>query len=236
MLNNFKYLYLPVTVVLFLILSCNDEDQERNKPSGSADLYFDYRIWGDEESGLMTVILRFRELDEDGDAVSLKPPSHVAFDGEKLVAGSSHMNGVFYEIRIPTEDFNGTHQITYTNAEGNAYHEEFSFRAMELKTSFSETVSRQDLQLEFSGLDSSDFVHTIMTDTSKWGREIDRVDTVRNGLLTIPGSYLDQLHDGPVFLEFYREEAWPLKEAPGAGRLSITYGIKRAFILTGGDE
>ena len=137
-------------------------------------------------------------------------------DDEPLKPDSSKMNGVYYEINKTVREFEGDHVIVYTNAQGKEFREPFYFSIMELKTNIQSPVRRKDLVFELAGLDSNDFVHVVMTDTSFYSRGIDRVDTVRAGRVMISQSDLDNIRNGPVFLEFYREENWPLKETTAA--------------------
>ena len=218
--------------VVIGMLGCTGQDQRPGRTTDPDLVFFDYRIWGDEERNLVTVTLQFREGNREGDAISLVHPANVVLDDEPLKPDSSKMNGVYYEINKTVREFEGDHVIVYTNAQGKEFREPFYFSIMELKTNIPSPVRRKDLVFELTGLDSNDFVHVVMTDTSFYSRGIDRVDTVRAGRVMISQSDLDNIRNGPVFLEFYREENWPLKETTAAGgRMSISYSLKRAFDL-----
>ncbi len=228
--NSFCVVLLASVVIG--VLGCTGQDQRPGRAIDPDLVFFDYRIWGDEERNLITVTLQFREGNREGDAISLVHPANVVLDDEPLKPDSSKMNGVYYEINKTVREFEGDHVIVYTNAQGKEFRESFYFSIMELKTNIQSPVRRKDLVFELAGLDSSDLVHVIMTDTSFYSRGIDRVDTVSSGLVMISQADLDNIRNGPVFLEFYREENWPLKETTAAGgRLSISYSLKRAFHL-----
>lgn len=228
-----KFFTVAIWFMALFVIGCTDADRDGTEADPDK-IYLDYRITGDEERDFVTVTLQFRDQGPVGDAVRLPAGGTVSLDDAPLSADSSKMNGVFYETSVPVGEFEGRHTILYRRPDGKKFSEEFDFRVMKLKTDIPAEIPRQDLQLQFSGMDSSDFIHLIMTDTSFYGNGIDRIDTVRDGTLTITARDLGSLHDGPVFFEVYREESWPLKETPsGLGRLAITYGLKRAFVLTG---
>lgn len=221
-----------IVIILAQVVGCTSEDGRPGKGEDPGIFYFDYRVWGDEERNIVTVTLQYRKGDAEGDPVSLVPPARVELDGNELLPDSSVMNGVYYEISTTVPDFEGDHRIVYTDKDGKTYTEEFNFTPMMFRTELPATLSRKDLVLELGGIDTSEFIHVIMTDTSFYGRGIDRVDTVRDGRVVIGSDELGNLKDGPVFLEFYREENWPLKETTGSGgRLNISYNLKRSFEL-----
>ncbi|MFC0772332.1 hypothetical protein [Terrimonas alba] len=219
--------------LLACIAACNNDGKMPvGRVANPKSLYFDYKIWGDEESGMITLNLQYRLGGIEGMPVSLVPPANVTLDGYRMEPDSSKMNGVYYEVNIPVQDFAGPHEIVCTDIEDRKYKERFEFPVISLKTELPKIITRKDLNFELAGLDTLDFVRTIFTDTSFYGRGIDRVDTVRDGLVTISRAALKNLRNGPVYLEFYKEEGWPLKETKSAGgRFTLTYVVKRAFEL-----
>ncbi|HEY5970090.1 MAG TPA: hypothetical protein VIU35_19045, partial [Chitinophagaceae bacterium] len=89
-----------------------------------------------------------------------------------------------------------------------------------------------DLVFNFKGLDPVDYLGVILTDTSFTSNDINDVDTVRNGRLVIKADRLSALINGPIHLQFYREQTLPLKKATKeSGKFMITYGLKRDFEL-----
>ena len=62
-------------------------------------IYFDYRVWGDEENDNVTVRLQYLIGGENGNTIVLEDPGKVEFDGEILQADSSRMNGFYYEVQ-----------------------------------------------------------------------------------------------------------------------------------------
>ena len=86
--------------------------------------------------------------------------------------------------------------------------------------------------MTLNGLDSGETVRLLLNDTSFFSRGLDRTDTVRNDSIIITPRDMENLRNGPVYLEIYKEEEWPLKE-PGkaGGRFNLSYGLKRVFEL-----
>lgn len=198
----------------------------------SGDLYFDYRVSGEEGQDNVTVMLRYQLGGPEGPAVPLPPEARVELDGQPLPADSASLTGTFYEAMITAGAFAGTHHIVYTDADGKQHNEEFVFRPMTLRTPLPEVVTRGDLVIELDGLNAEDFVRVLMVDTSYAGREISRLDTVKNGRILISGQDLATLSDGPVMLELSREENRPLKKSTRrSGRFNSIYTLKREFEL-----
>lgn len=203
---------------------------QRNKETG---IYLDYRIWGEEGNDSMMVLLQFRKEDAEGATIALQAPAKVELDGQPLREDSAKMTGPFYETARPAGDFSGQHSLVFTGADGKQYREEFFFRPVYLKTPLPEEITRGGLVLELEGLDPEDYVRVLLTDTTFTGKEINRLDTVKNGRVTISKQDLGTIASGPVYLELHKEYERPVKDGPGkGGRLSISYGLKRAFVLS----
>ena len=217
---------------IFLSGCTGNETGYKKEPSPDA-IYLDYYIWGDEESDNVTAKLQYRYGGPEGSTVVLEEPAQVEFDGELLRVDSSRMNGSWYEINKPVEDFNGRHSIIYTDSHKNQYKEEFNFNIFSLRAELPKEIRRDDLVFELDGLKPVDYIRVLLTDTSFYSRGIDRLDTVRNGKIIVTRQDLDNVKNGPVSLEFYRDDEKALKQATRVGgRLSISYGLKRVFELT----
>jgi hypothetical protein len=82
------------------------------------------------------------------------------------------------------------------------------------------------------GLNPIDYVRVFATDTSFASPGINRIDTVRNGRIIISLADLKPLVNGPINLEFYKEDERPIKNGTKEGGvIAITYGIKKEFEL-----
>jgi hypothetical protein len=216
-----------------LLTSCNSNEIGSSKDVNPETIFLDYKLWGEEGNEDITLMLQFRYGGKNGTTLVLGEPSKVELDGEIIPADSSNMTGAFYEMIKPVKSFIGKHSIVFTDINEKQYREEFSFSPVTLRTSLPATIHRDNLVFELDGLEPMDYVRVILNDTSFTSEGINRTDTVRNGQVIISRSDLDSLVNGPVHLEFYREEDRLIKNTPReGGRFSITYGIKRDFNLT----
>jgi len=222
-----KFLVLFYGWLIFLPACLNDEPShpiERN----NADFYFDYTIIGDEENNEVTIKLQYRS---GGRTWLIPQPGKVELDGELMVADSSRRNGYWYEANKPLDEFDGQHQIVFTN-NGKTFKDVFDFHLMSLKTELPPVVHRDDLLFEFDGLSASDQIRVLVTDTGLYTRGIDRVDTVSDGKILISRYELENVKDGPVTIEFYREKEEELTETTEkGGRLLMIFGLRREFEL-----
>jgi len=218
-------------VVVFLVFStfifftaCRDNDIRHR------GIYYDYKVWGEEGSDSITVMLQFRRGHAQGATMALEAPAKVELDGQVLREDSSQITGPFYEIVKPVFGFAGKHSIAYTDHKGKQHTEEFDFRVITCNTPFPAQITRGDLRIELDGLNPEDYIRIVLTDTSFTGRGINRLDTVKNGQLLISKTDLEAVASGPVFLELYRESDQNIKNGTRRdGQLSITYGLKREF-------
>jgi hypothetical protein len=216
----------------FLFVSCNNNDVVTVKYADNDPLYFDYKIWGQEDRDYVTVMLQYHYDDHAGDTKALQEPSTAAFDGTILQVENSKMSGFFYELEKPLASFTGKHVITYTDSAGKIYKEPFEFIPFSLKTELAETVHRKDLVIKLEGVQEEDFIRVIALDTVFKSRGINEVVTVKNSQLIISRDRLRNLVNGTIHLELFKEEEWPVKNATTrGGSLSITYGLKREFEL-----
>ena len=224
-------------VLLLYILSislaaCNSNEIGSSNDVNPDAIYFDYKIWGEEGNDNLTLKLQYRFAGENGTTLLLDEPSKVELDGEILKADSSKLTGVFYEVQKPVASFQGKHTITFTAGNKKQYKESFNFEPISLANPVPATIQRGNLVFEFNGLSREDNVRVLMTDTSYLSEEINRVDTVTNGRLIISKEELIALSNGPVHLEITKEYERPVKNGTReGGRLSISYGLKREFVL-----
>ena len=229
-----KNLFLiALSTSFFLLSGCVDNNSVKKKKANPDDIYFDYRVWGNEENSDIVVRLQYFLENGDESTVLLQHPSKVEFDGEVLPADSSRRNGYYYEAAVPLENFAGKHNIVFTDRNEKQYREEFEFLIISLKTEIPAVVSRKELVLELNGTNPGEIVRVLLTDTAFYSRGIDRIDTIRNDSIIITPRDLENLKNGPVYLEIYKDDEWPLKETTkGGGRISLSYGLKRVFELT----
>ena len=219
-------------LVLFLVSSCTSNEIGSSKDVNPDAIWFDYKVWGEEGNEDMTVMLQYRFAGENGTTLQLENPSKVELDGELIKGDSSKMTGAFYEIRKPVKEFAGKHTIIFTDQNKKKYKEEFSFRPISLKTAIPEIIERDNLVFELAGLNPVDYVRVILNDTLFGNNGIHRIDTVRNGRIVISKTDLENLVNGPIQLELYKEDERQVRNGTReGGHISFTYGLKREFSL-----
>ena len=214
----------------FIFFSCKNAD--KNIAVDPDSIYFDYTITGQEGDDNLTVMLQYKDGDEEGKAFAIEEPGKILLDGELIPGDSTKRTGPFYEVNKPIAGFAGKHSIVFISPNNQEYKEEFEFQPLSLITIIPDSLQRDSLVFEFEGLESEDYIRVVLTDTVFENDGINRVDTVINGRLIILKNDLESLENGPVQLEFIREYERPVKNGTEqGGRLRITYGLKREFIL-----
>jgi len=223
---------LLLSIPSIFLFSCNSNEIGSSKDVNPEAIYFDYKIWGDEGNDNLTVKLQYRFGGENGTTLTLEKPAKVELDGEIIPVDSTKMLGAFYETEKSIENFNGEHTITFTAFNEKKYREKFGFQAISLKTKLPAALKRGKMLLEVDGLEAKDFVRVILTDTSYASEGINRVDKIKNGQIIITEEDLKSLVNGPIQLELIKEEERAVKNGTReGGRISISYGLKREFIL-----
>ena len=228
---------LSVKKILLITLlisgvSCGSKDKKVDTTLEIDNIYFDYKISAEEGYDNLTVLLKYRNDDKNGDAFAPEVLKNIKLDEEILVPDSSKMGGVFYEIQKPINTFSGKHYITFFTNGGKEFKEEIVFSPMILTTVIPETIKREDLVLDFTGLENEDQVRIVLTDTSFFNDGVNRIDAVLNNQMILSKKDLGSLADGPIVLEFIREFERPIKNAGEAGgRVRINYTLRRSFNL-----
>jgi hypothetical protein len=229
-MNRFFVLLLSIPIIF--LASCNSNETGSSKDVNPESIYFDYKIWGDEGNENLTVKLQYRFGGVNGTTLTIEKPAKVELDDESVPVDSSKMNGAFYEIQKPTEKFKGEHIITFTDINKKQYREKFRFQPLILRTPLPDVLKRGEILLDVDGVDAKGYVRVILTDTSYTSEGINRVDKIKNGQIIITEEDLKNLVNGPIQLEFIKEEEKSIKNRTReGGRLSISYGLKREFIL-----
>lgn len=212
------------------IVSCRNK--KGNDVLSPDSIYFDYKISGHEGDDKLTVLLQYKEGDEEGQTVTIDEPGKVMLDGEILTADSAAITGSFYETNKVIDSFAGKHLIVFTNLNKKEYKEEFNFQPVSLVTTIPDTIHRGELAFELAGLEPENMVRVVLTDTMWINDGINRIDTVRDGRIIISVEDLKKFSNGPIQLELIREYERPIKSGTKAGgRLSISYSLKREFLL-----
>lgn len=230
-----KYLFVSKEILVasvVLLASCTSNEIGNSKDVNPEAVYFDYEVWAEEGKEDVTINLQYRMGGPNGTTLVLNEPSQVILDKEKLQLDSAKFSGAYYEVQKPLGNFSGNHTIVFTDFNKKEYKEDFEFVPFSLNPDMPEVISRGDLVFHFSGLDPVDYIRVSLTDTSFTSDDINDVDTVRNGRLVITADRLSTLKNGPINLQFIKEQERLLKNTSAeGGKLSITYGLKREFEL-----
>jgi len=218
--------------LFFFLHACTSNEIGNAKDVNPEAVYFDYEIWAEEGKEDVTVNLQYRMGGPNGTTLVLDDPAKVLFDGNQLQLDSAKFSGAYYELQKPVASFAGKHSIVFTDLNKKEYKEEFDFTPFFVSPEISAIVSRGDLVFNLKGLDPVDYIRVSLTDTSFTTDDINDVDTVKNGRLFISTERLSTLKNGPINLEFYKEQEKPVKNATReGGKLTINYGLKREFVL-----
>jgi hypothetical protein len=227
-------------LLLIFIMACSDQggndpgEISRLDEVAMENIFLDYRIHAEEGDDNLNILIQFRESDPDGRTLLVGDAGKVMLDEEELQADSTERMGAYYEIQKPIASFTGEHVLLLEGPGGKRFEERFRFTSMTLESGPGDTVFRnEELVLQLAGLEKKDYVRIVMTDTSFVNDGINRLDTVYNGRLVLPRLELEQLAAGPVHLELYRENERPtMNKTVAGGRFSLTYVLKRDFILS----
>lgn len=224
--------FISILTSIFILSSCTSNEIGNSKDVNPDAIYFDYKVWAEEGKEDVSVMLQYRFAGSNGTTLVLNEPAKVELDGQVIPGDSSKMTGAFYEVTKPLIEFIGKHKILFTDVNKKQYEEEFSFQLFKLSTEIPATLSRGELVFDLDGLNPVDFVRIFARDTSFESNDINRVDTVKNGRIILTLADLDNLVNGPINIEFYKEDEKPVKNGTKeGGRIAITYGLKREFEL-----
>jgi hypothetical protein len=227
-----RFFVLLFILPFFFAAACGNDEKRNMKDIDPESIYFDYKVWGEEGFDNITVKLQYRIRSENGESILLEDPAKVELDGEVLKADSARMTGVYYEVQKPVKTFSGKHTITFIDIKNKKYRESFNFQPVTLAKPVPSTLQRSDLIFEFNGLSPEDLVRVLITDTSFLSDEINRIDSVKNGRIIITKEELMALSNGPVHMQIIKEYEREIKSGTSrGGRLSISYGLRREFIL-----
>lgn len=213
------------------LAGCNNSEAEKIKQISSENVYFDYRITG-EEGKEITCMLQFRADGPEGLAQKWAPPGKVLLDGEELKADSAKLSGVFYEIRKPLNGFEGHHTISCEPGGKQSYLEEFDYWPFKINE-LPAQIRRSEFEIEIEGLPpGNNRLHVLMFDTAFANKDVHEILPVREGKILLRKEIFSQLAPGPISLEIYSELERRLKQRPlMGGKIVTSYHLKRDFEL-----
>jgi hypothetical protein len=234
--NTIRFIVKPFTFIvscsLLFYTACISDDTPARKNVNPDELYFDYKIRGEEKDSNITVYIRYRMGGPNGTTLALSEPAKVQLDGEIITVDSAKLAGAFYDIQKPSKSFPGKHIILFTDFNNKEYNEEFEYKPFKLKTKIPAVINRGDLAFDFEGLEAGDYIRVAAIDTSFMSRDIHEIDTPKNGQLLIPADKLKNLISGPIILLLSKETERPVRNGTKVGgRIAISYGMQREFEL-----
>ncbi|HEY0749851.1 MAG TPA: hypothetical protein VGD26_01770 [Chitinophagaceae bacterium] len=218
---------------IVLIWGCQTPKKEPVKASlPLQDIYLHCQVTGDDEREFVSVLVQLFRGQPEGKAIKMEEPGFVELNGVVMKPDSTPVTGYFYEMLIPTEDFRGEHKLTIADANNEQASETFTYSPFQMVSQPGNTISKQDLVFELRGLDDREPVQLVLIDTVYRTSDINRIDTVLNGKITIAKEDLQDIREGPVTLLLYKEEKRDVKAARlKGGRLNLSFGVKREFEL-----
>ena len=223
-------------LLLFLsgFAACSNAGMDADTGNTSGALYYDYQLWGEEESGTATIRLQYKQGSEEGPAVPLPEQHRVLLDTTPFQPDSTKFLGTYYELTKPLEYFNGTHTVTLVDENRIAHRETFSFTPFELAEELPDELPQKTFTLHLKNFPVSPTqIRLVMIDTSMIAPGVNEELLVENGQLTISQEMLSKLASGPVTMEISREEVRQIGSgAKSSGTFLLNYGIRRQFTLT----
>lgn len=223
---------LSTLILTSTLFSCTSNEVGQSKDVDPNAVYLDYKIYGEETEDNITIFLQFRMGGKNGTTLVLNEPAKVELDGEAIKVDSSKLGGAYYSIDKPVNAFGGKHEIVFTDLNNKQYKEQFSFTPLKLKTNIPDVVQRSDLAFDLEGVKQDDLIRVVATDTSFHSRDINEIDTVKNGRIIIKAERLKDVVNGPITLQFSTEIEKPVKNSTKeGGRIYISYNLTRQFEL-----
>jgi hypothetical protein len=221
-----------IALSLLCFAACTNNETQQKKDLIPSQIYFDYKIRGQETDSSVSVYLLYRKNGPGGNTIKLSDPAKVELDGERMAVDSAKLAGAFYDVEIPAKGFEGKHTIVFTDFDSKEHSVEFNYKPFKLKTKIPSVTKRGDLVFDFVGLANEDYLRVILADTSFLSPDIHEIDTIMNNRLVIPADKLKNLVNGPVVLILSKEiERLVYTNTITRGKILVSYGMQREFEL-----
>lgn len=228
-------LYSAGLKILILILltglsSCLNKDKKVAAPAPE-EFYTDYQVIAEDGDDKLLIKARFLD-EEQGEVFALPEGVTLLLDGEQILADSTPSSGSFYETFRTIGEFEGDHKLILLQGEDTLQQTVFRFRLFQPVSVLPDTLKRADYSFSFEGLENEDYVRLMATDSSFYGRGINRLDTVLDGQVKLYRSDLFDLVSGPVQLMLIREWEQPVDpENLQRGKLTVNYMLQKEVFL-----
>jgi hypothetical protein len=228
-----KRFYLSVCAGV-LAIACNHTDVRPREQAGMDGIYFDYRVWSEEGQDDVVCMFEYKKGGPSGSTTIIRP-SRLQVDGLEISPDSSRFGGSYYEFVRPVQSFTGWHTVIFTDNNNKEYREKFEFQPFSLEKEIPGVLDRKPYLIRLAGFPTKKtMVRLVIVDTSFSTNDVHELIPVTNGELTLTRQMLSGLRNGPQAIELYREDKRRMRETPLAGgRISVSYGLKRVFELSG---
>ncbi|NNV57645.1 hypothetical protein [Limnovirga soli] len=214
----FKQLMWLIIPAAFMSVSCTSNEIGFSKDVNPETIFSSYNINYDEGDDSVNCFMQFRFAGENGTTLILSKPSNIAIDEKIIEVDSSTAFGAFYLVRFGVNDFNGSHQIVFTDINGKTHTENFSFSKINCITPIPAVVTTDSLAiLQFSGAARNDEISVSISDTASATADIEIQEEIRNNKIQIPIAQLNTLSKGPIEINIHMHRALPLKHATNQG-------------------
>ncbi|HEU4470848.1 MAG TPA: hypothetical protein VFR58_07195 [Flavisolibacter sp.] len=222
----------PIFFLLTVIMACNNRDASPGEEAQTA-VFLDYKVSAEDGKENAVCLFQIRRGGPEGVAFSLLPPAGVWLDDQAIKPDSTKFMGSYYEASVPLAEFAGQHTIRAVLPDGRPHNEVFDFQPFSLAGEWSVTQVRRPFTIRLANLPQRETrLRLVMIDTAFASADVNEFVGVVNGQLDVTQAMLDNLVDGPVMVELYREQEKRLKPGPRlGGAISIIYGLKREFEL-----
>lgn len=219
-------------LILFSFSACTSSEIGNSKDVNPDAVFFDYKVWSEEGKEDAVVKLIYRMGGPDGTTLVLNEPSKVLVDGKEVSVDSTKFEGAYYEVVKPMAGFEGQHTIRFIDLNGKTYEEEFEFHPFYLEPDMKGPVSRGDLSFGIKGLPDGEALQVWMSDTLYSSEDINELDTLKGGRITVTKEQLSKLSNGPVNLLLTWESSKVLKNTSReGGLLRKSYSLSREIEL-----
>src|SRR5262245_10458647 len=102
---------LIIALTLFCFAACINNETPREKSVTPSEIYFDYKIRGQENDSNVSVYLLYRMHGPSGNTIKLSDPAKVELDGQTVAVDSARLAGSFYDTEKYADSFVGKHTI-----------------------------------------------------------------------------------------------------------------------------
>lgn len=226
-----KFFVIMIGVLAGLSSCINNTKNGNEKRFDSSAIFYDYQVWGEEGDSVVTLLLQYRMGNEEGSSMALDSAGKVLLDGTEILPDSARLTGAYYEVSKRAKEFRGAHTILFTDKKGKEHKQEFSFLPFSLAAELPAQINKEPFTMRLNGFTKAPtLVRLVMIDTAFTTKDVNEELMIENGELTITAKMWRALKTGPITMEIYREEeTLPKNGSTEAGRLTMTYGLKREF-------